>query len=431
MWDPGSTSYQANLANAGYVPPPVNANVSAGGGAFGMPNFMALAREEAELASGLAKEQNYGSRTDQFGPSGSSQWEPFTTVDPTTGQQVTRWRQRTALGAPEQLQKTYADAIARQRGAAGSAASDRLQGTFTNPTDYSGFQRELGVTPQTSLAGLQGVTPTSTAGLQDVGITSTAGLRNVPEAIRADILRQRGEDASYRRARSRLDPRFREAGDALRVRLRSQGLRAGDQAYDAAMANFTRDRNDAYQQALDASVETGRREADQMFGQQYQHRGQEAALRGQQFGERTTQQQQAEALRRQQFGERTRGFDEASQLRGQQFGERNTLFGQGTQQAAQAAALRGRQEGEALRRRYQGTDDLNAILRGFNPMTSPSLYQGGTSSFYGGRAPDLTGAAATQYQGTLDQQAADDASSSSGFGGFLGAAASIVPFLPF
>lgn len=81
-------------------------------------------------------------------------------------------------------------------------------------------------------------------------------------------LRQKAEDAAYGRATSRLDPRFEQESNALEIKLANQGLSPGDQAYDAAMGNFNRSKEDAYANAQNMAVSQGRGESAQDFQQQ-------------------------------------------------------------------------------------------------------------------------------------------------------------------
>ena len=92
-------------------------------------------------------------------------------------------------------------------------------------------------------------------------------------------LRQRAEDAAYGRQTSRLDPQFEQRARETEVKLRNRGLRPGDEAYDNAMGNFNRGRNDAYEQARMGSVGMGMQEANQMFGQEVKSTDMANALR--------------------------------------------------------------------------------------------------------------------------------------------------------
>lgn len=97
--------------------------------------------------------------------------------------------------------------------------------------------------------------------------------------------RQRAEDAAYERSTRRLDPQFEKDRKALDLRLRQQGLRAGDKAYDNQMGNFSNSKNDAYENARLNSVGVGRQEAAQDWQQQMQSTTYANSLRDKRIGE--------------------------------------------------------------------------------------------------------------------------------------------------
>lgn len=72
--------------------------------------------------------------------------------------------------------------------------------------------------------------------------------------------RKRVEDALYGSMQSRLDPRFQQEEEALRSRLVNSGLAVGSEAYDKEYQNFSRGRNDAYQQANNQAILMGGQE---------------------------------------------------------------------------------------------------------------------------------------------------------------------------
>lgn len=97
--------------------------------------------------------------------------------------------------------------------------------------------------------------------------------------------RDQAIQGAYGQATSRLDPRFAQGEDALRTRLANQGLNAGDAGYDQQMANFGRERNDAYSSAMNGAIAQGTQAGASMFGQQL-------ASRQQGIGEATAQMNQ-------------------------------------------------------------------------------------------------------------------------------------------
>ena len=91
----------------------------------------------------------------------------------------------------------------------------------------------------------------------------------LPDAPLADSdARQQSIDALYGQYKSRLDPRFKESGDALETRLATQGIGIGSDAYMKAMGIQSRDRNDAYQTALNNAIAAGGAEQSRLFGLQ-------------------------------------------------------------------------------------------------------------------------------------------------------------------
>lgn len=81
-------------------------------------------------------------------------------------------------------------------------------------------------------------------------------------------------DSAYEEMARALDPQFQQAENDFRQRMVNQGIAEGSEAYDNAYANFTRTRNDAYDQARRSSIDVGQRAQAQAFGQN----AQEAAL---------------------------------------------------------------------------------------------------------------------------------------------------------
>lgn len=63
-------------------------------------------------------------------------------------------------------------------------------------------------------------------------------------------------DQAYGAQTSRLDPQWAQAGKSNEANLVNQGLRPGMEAYDNAMRGFNQGKNDAYQQATTAAINT-------------------------------------------------------------------------------------------------------------------------------------------------------------------------------
>ncbi len=79
--------------------------------------------------------------------------------------------------------------------------------------------------------------------------------------------RQAMTDAVYNQYTSRLDPQWDQRQQQLETRLANQGISQNNNTYSNAEADFGRQRNDAYQQALTQAVQSGANEQNTGFNQ--------------------------------------------------------------------------------------------------------------------------------------------------------------------
>ena len=193
-------------------------------------DMMRLAREESRLSQGLIRQQTAANRPDQFTPWGSTIWEDL-------GDD--RWRQTVALNPTDQR------ALEAQSGI-GAGRSELALDILGRATDEFG-------------------SPARWQAMEANPVGTGAGTR------------QRAEDALYGRAASRLDPQWAQRTEAMETKLWNQGLRPGDEAYDAAMGNMERARADAYNQAAFSAIAGGGREAARDFTMDMQRRQQAIA----------------------------------------------------------------------------------------------------------------------------------------------------------
>lgn len=159
---------------------------------------------------------------------------------------------------------------------------DYRQVTTLNPTAQAAFNSQQNVMlnraniardiSQSRLGNLR--QPLQIANLQDYG-----------QVGNYDARRQAAEDAVYNKATSRLDPLWKERENELSIRLANQGLQAGDQAFDSAMANMLRARNDAYAGARNDAISAGRDESNNAFRQMMGKAEYDSSLRNQQISE--------------------------------------------------------------------------------------------------------------------------------------------------
>tara|TARA_R110002126_G_scaffold100013_1_gene231400 strand:- start:307 stop:1050 length:744 start_codon:yes stop_codon:yes gene_type:complete len=186
------------------------------------PDTVGAATVEGEFSRDTARDVTYADRPDQQNVFGSNTWGQEMVVDPATGQKVTKWTQNQSLNPATQA--IFDTQLARDQSLSdlSSGKMGAIESEMGAPLDWGQF------------GDVQGFDP--------------------------DANRQRAEDAAYGRATSRLDPRFAEQQQALEVQMANRGLRAGDSAYDSAMQNFDRSRNDAYEQARMGATGEGRQE---------------------------------------------------------------------------------------------------------------------------------------------------------------------------
>lgn len=79
---------------------------------------------------------------------------------------------------------------------------------------------------------------------------------------------QRTEDAMMARARRLLDPQFGDQQRSMEQQLANRGLAPGSEAYDNAVMQFNRSKNDAYESAANSAVMAGTQEQQRLFGNQ-------------------------------------------------------------------------------------------------------------------------------------------------------------------
>lgn len=95
------------------------------------------------------------------------------------------------------------------------------------------------------------------------------------------LMQQGVSDAIYNQATSRLDPQWQSQDRQLADQLKNQGIPLGSAAYDTAMGNESRAKNDAYTSAQNAATTGGVQAAQGQYNEQLGAVGQMlAAMRG-------------------------------------------------------------------------------------------------------------------------------------------------------
>lgn len=233
-------------------------------------------------------------------------------------------------------------------------------------------------------------------------------------------------DALYNPQKERLDQRFNRDREALEARLASQGINAvsNRKAYNDAIGEFDRNKNDAHQQALGQATQFGVQQSNNAFQQSMQARQQGVSEVSQMFqaGMVTRQQAEQEIQNRFQSGLITRqqAQQEAMQIAQAELAQRQQGVSEQGQMYGFQTDARQRALQEALTQRNQPLNELATILG-----SAPSV---GTPQF----APfqpqqvqptDIMGATGMGYQGQLQNYAQQVGARNAGIGaaGTIGA----------
>ena len=301
------------------------------------PDTIGAAQETGEQAIRLNEAQTAANRPNQSNAWGSTQWTNTPVWNPVTGEYNTQWTQTETLNPDMQRAVDAQQGIQAGRSELAEGMMARAWDSYQNPMDFDQYGGPIQPTD------VQGVDRFSfDQGMQD---------------FEYDPLnfRQQAEDAAYARATSRLDPQFASQQQALETKLRNQGLSPGDQAYDAAMGNFTRGRNDAYEQARLGATAEGRAEASNLFGQQIQ-------------------------AHQQNIGQQDQAYRQALESSKQQAAQQGQEYAQAQQSNALANQLRQQQIQEDLYKRGFALDEVDRMLQGQIIQGGPPTTGGTTST---------------------------------------------------
>lgn len=208
-----------------------------GGKSADTPDYKGAAEATAASDRESLRDQTWANRPEQDTPFGSTGWEAYEDVDPSSGEKVTRWKQTTSLNPESQRALDAQLGLTADRSELGGSMMGRAREEFGQEMDWS----------------------------------------MLPEVGQGAEARDRAEQALYERSTSRLDPQWEQRGDQMQARLVAQGLRPGDKAYDDAMQNMERDRTDAYDRATQQSIIGGGQEAERQYNLESSDRNRQLA----------------------------------------------------------------------------------------------------------------------------------------------------------
>lgn len=237
-------------------------------------DVVGAAKEEGEFSRETARDATYADRPDQNTSFGNTRWTQQQVEDPASGEMVTKWTQNQNLSADQQEIFDYQTQRNADMAYMAAGKGGQIQEEMGAPLDWNQFGDVVGFDPAAN--------------------------------------RQSAEDAAYGRSTQRLDPQFEAERATLERQMAGRGLRAGDSAYDSAMANYSTGKNDAYEMARMGATSEGRDEV----------------------GLNLSTNERANALRQQQIteylGKRGQGLSEANALQGSMnTGEMSSTYGGG------------------------------------------------------------------------------------------------------
>lgn len=335
-----------------------------------VPDYKAIAQEEAQASQNNLTQQNYANRPTQITPWGVQSWETNAGIDPATGLPVTQWTQNTQLNPALQSALDSQLGVQLGRSDLANAFLDRVSQEHAQPFDWANL-------PQLTGPGTPGQLQTQ-IGDYAPGLSTAfnfGGLQNLPQY-----------DANYRTQVAndlfqQMAPVHRQQTQSLETDLSNRGFKVGTKGYQRAL--------------------------DDMQGRQAQERfnalnsaGQEAQrLYGMQMGSR--QQGVSEAMDQARFGNAALGQAQnmdVNRMQAMNAAQQNQ-FGLNSQYSSIINALRQQAIAEQAQQRGMSLNEMNALLTG-QQVNMPSMPSFNTS----GRAetPQLLQAANLGYQGSLD-----------------------------
>jgi hypothetical protein len=296
-------------------------------------DFGEVASMQGDANREVVEDQLKANRPNQYTPMGYTNW---------TQDGDGNWTQTQGL-SPE-LMDIYNKQVAIQGGRSDVAGmlTGRMGQEFGNQMDWSGLN-PMGQRPTAQYTLPEG----------DVG--------NPYET------RQRAEDSVYNQAQSRIQPMQESQRAALETKMRNQGLRPGDAAWQSQMQSQGNQFNDQNNQAIWSANQAGRDESGQMYGQM--------------LSNNQNNYNQALGANNQNFNQSMAGSQYANQIRQQQMTE-------------------------AMQQRGFSLNEINALLSGqqVGLPQMPSFTQAGQAQpapYMTGAAQDASGANANNPMGAL------------------------------
>lgn len=344
-------------------------------GGKSQPDMTQAAVAQGEANREVVRDQTFANRPDQYTPWGSTEWNPYQTIDPATGQPVTSWQQTSAL-TPE-LQDILNKQIAIQGGRSDIAGTltNRMADEFGTPMDWRGLN-PMGQVPTSQFTLPEDIQRNlnygNAPGINGPTQQTSYDYSGIGEIGDPTELRARGEQNVYDMGEGRLNEKFDGQRQQLELKLRNQGLSPQDEAYKTQMQSLGTQENDARQQLRGQAIQEGRAEQGLLFDQDARRR---EIGTGEREGQANLYNQGNQSMFDMQSGLRAQATGEEdsqaayNRLSGvdaynMALGSNNQNYDQAMQGSAYANQIRQQQITEAMTKRGFSLNEINALLSG-------------------------------------------------------------------
>jgi hypothetical protein len=383
------------------------------------PDYKGAAEATAASNMEALRYQTNANRPTQNTPWGQEAWEKDAAGN---------WTQNTTLNPESQRALDAELGLQADRSELGQSMYGRMEEEFGQDMNWGGLP-EWGQVPEAGNLRANAIRSGDAAQARDLSpeeMQRSVDFSGAEGRTGANEARQNAEDAIYGRSTSRLDPQWEQRSDQMEAKMVAQGLRPGDKAYDQAMENMGRERNDAYQAAQYESIMGGGQEASRTLGDQRAGREQDMGqtLNEGNFANTAAGQtfMQNQTAGNQNFGQdiasENQRFGQEAAVANQNFAQEQAAgsqnFDQQSQQSQQQSQMRQAQMAEEMQKRGFTLNEINAIISG-QQTAMPNMPD--FNSAGRGQGVDYTGAANSQGQFDMDAANAKNALANSAMQG--------------
>lgn len=397
------------------------------GSAPAAPDYTAAAQQTAAGNLATARIGQYGNMVNQYTPQGSVTYTPRTTgYISTSGQNLTadEYNARKAAGEDvsgfnplEQWSQTVQLSPEQQRAYEQDAAmNERLRGVAGQGIDY--VQQALNAPLQDPGKAVRNVELSDFT--QDIGTqkykNEIADAGQLQRTVNdPELLQQQVTDALYKQQTQYLDPQFAQSQAKLENQLANQGITRGSEAWNNAIQEQARQKQQAYESARQSAIGQGVGAASTLFGNQLAGGQFVNQAQGQQFGQNQAQLQAYNQAQQAMYDQLMGNANLRNAAQSQLFNQRLSnaqLYNAGLQQDF----------GNQQTLRQEPINILNAVRTGSQLQSAQqpqvNVSQPGQLATVSG--PDLLSAATAQGQYNQGLYNAQQASSSNLMSGLMG-----------